>query len=130
MKKITLFVFINFFFLNLSQAKAHHNVPNCWNNPDVKEGSYLIGIETNKISKEELLKVMDLADGKYLRAKNYPTIFEEYMVINTEAFDPGMEGRKLSKEELQKIVEHILASISHDSGISISCNVIVTPIER
>ena len=52
--------------INASQAGQ---IPSCWDNPDVKEGSYIIQIETDRLLKDELLEIMDRASGRYISAR-------------------------------------------------------------
>ncbi len=101
-------------------------IPNCWDNPDVVEGDYLITLHTSVMTKEEILTVLDKADKKYIEAQGYPIVTDDTIVILTQARE-----NRLSKKELKAAAEEELRPIGQVTGVEISCNGIVRqPMEK
>ena len=122
--KNLIIIFATLFLTNSAIAR---DVPSCWDNPDVVEGSYIISIDTDTLTKEELLRVMDQARAKHLRPNGYPLLFGNTMFITTQAVDYGVGEHRLPKDELRRRVEKALQPIADTPGVRISCNGIVRP---
>ena len=100
-------------------------VPNCWNNPAVVEGNYLITIDAAQATKGELLETLNALSGNHISPTGYPIIFEDFMIVTVRAVDYGVGNYQLDKRELQEAVERELLPIAGQDYISISCNQII-----
>lgn len=132
MKK--LFLICALIFLGAASLHAAQ-IPNCWDDdnsdePRFVDGSFIVSLNTKSITKSELLKLLDQVDGKHIRAKRYPLIFDDLVIIVVEAVDYGVGEYKLSRAELKKAVNEELQPISDTRGVSISCNTIARPFGR
>jgi len=123
MKKGVLISFL--LFTNLAIAG---DIPDCWDRPDeVKDGSLIIGISVKDVTKRQLIRILDLANGKHIVPPGYPLIFDDSIYIEVEAVDYGVGEHRLSREELKQAVREELMPIAAIKGVSLSCNNIVRP---
>jgi hypothetical protein len=97
------------------------SVPNCWD-PSVVEGSYLITIDTAKVTKEQLVFVLELARSRFLEPQQFPYVFSKYhyLYFETRAVDNDVE--KMPREQLRREVESQLRPLDAMPGVSISCS--------
>lgn len=106
-------------------------IPDCWDDeehqPRIADGSFIITLETEIMTKEDLLYVMGVASGHYVEANRYPMIYDDYVIIETNAVDYGAGEYRLSRRELIEAVEEELEPIAAIDGVSITCNHRVYP---
>lgn len=128
MKKIYIFLFVTL----ISTLSFAGSIPYCWDNserPAVKDGSFLIQVNTDAVTKDELLDVLDWANGVNLRGDGYPIVYSDAMTIVSQGVDYGFGDNRLERKELIEVVEEELAPIADIDGVLIFCNGIVYPIE-
>jgi hypothetical protein len=102
-----------------------NQLPECWNNPAVVEGNYLVTIDAEQASKSELLDTLNALSGHHITPSGYPIIFEDFLIITVHAVDYGVGDYRLSKKELQEAVEKELSPLNDEKFISMSCNQII-----
>lgn len=127
MKK--LFLILAMLFLTPTALYAGQ-IPNCWddsNKPLLVDGSFIISVNTAPLTKNELLKLLDQVNGKYIHPNDYPFIFDDLVTIVAQAVDYGIGEYKLTRDALKKAVNEELQPIADTKGVSISCNSIIRP---
>ena len=91
-------------------------VPHCWDTDGILYGSYIIGINTDTASKEDILEIMDRASGIHIRPQGYPVVFSSSMYITVQA-----------QEETRMEAEEELIAISEFGSVNIRCNALYYP---
>ena len=127
--------------LNLPGIAAAADLPDCWTtdgngvgrNPrgeEIADGQWLIQVDFDKISKEELVQVMSKVKRGNLNHVGYPIIFEpDFMILHVEARDDGSTYPKpISRPELKRRASEQLAEIVALPAVpSVDCNGIAHP---
>ncbi len=110
-------------------APAPH-IPECWTESgmDVEDGSFIVHVDTTKLTKEELLKLMDMIKSTNITPAGYPLIFGDAMFINVDAVDYGVGRYALTRAQLKQAAEDQLREALRygtrkmDYGTSVQCN--------
>lgn len=116
-------------FMGFAQAHAAAPIPNCWmeSGADVADGQFLVGLDTAKMSKEQLVFVLDNAKGRNTVARNFPMVFGQHIYILVEAFDGNAAPHKLDRPTLQRAVYAELSRLAEIPGVTFACNGRVYP---
>lgn len=75
-------------FLSINQAQAE--VPDCWSSRrgSIVPRSYLVSLDVQNVSKEELIDFLYALEGEMFRPSQYPTIVsQEEVVVIVRAFE-------------------------------------------
>lgn len=121
--------------LAVTRTPAHADeVPECWGPAGVmRPGSFTIEIETEFMSKSELVQALGWADGRYIRAQRYPLVFgvsdpaddpeTAFLSILVQAQDPAQgTPAALTEKAFRAAVRAELKKIAALPGVHISCN--------
>jgi hypothetical protein len=122
-------------FLSLS---AHAlELPDCWTadgkkegrnarGEDIVDGQWLVQVDLERISKEDLVKIMTKVKRGNLNHAAYPTIFEpDYMLLQVEAKD---DTKRVARQALkQRVAAQLGEIIAHSAVPSVECNGINSP---
>ncbi len=103
-------------------------IADCWSESgqDLADGEFIVNLDTTKISKANLLSVLNLLNGVNLMPTNYPLIFDKQVFVTVRGVDNSFP--QMSRAEFKKAVEAELEAIVLVSqGISASCNYISYP---
>jgi hypothetical protein len=120
-----------------SSAFAAVELPNCWTtdgknigrNPkgeEIADGQWLINVQFDKISKQDLVRLLGKVNRDNLNQVGMPIIFDpDFMILNVEAKDASA---KLPRAELKKRVAVQLRDIVALPAVpSAGCNGISHP---
>lgn len=119
-------ILISLFFLtNLALAGE---IPNCWDRPEVKDGSFLISFSANDVTKKELIEILNRVRGRHIEAQGFPIVMADLIIIEVQAVDYGVGEYRLGREELKQAVREELTPMAEMKGVQISCNGIVRPL--
>lgn len=105
-------------------------IADCWSESgmDVADGEFIVNIETAKVTKAQLLKILSALNGRNITPAGYPLIFDKSMFVHVKAVDYGVGATKLSREDLKMAVYLELAEAltygasKKDYGTSAACN--------
>jgi hypothetical protein len=114
--------------MSLFALNAHAaEVPNCWSESgrDVVDGSFVIHLDTEKMTKEDIVLALDKAKDKNLEAAGFPMVFSPHIYFVTTAADYGVGSYRLSREQLKKAVTEQLSALLSVPGVSAECNGII-----
>ncbi|MEK7791329.1 MAG: hypothetical protein AAB309_06860 [Deltaproteobacteria bacterium] len=115
------------FLTNLAMAGE---IPNCWDRPEIEDGTFLITFSANDVTKQQLVEILNRANGRHIEARQYPIVMDDLIIIAVQAADSGVGEYRLSREELKQAVREELTPIAEIKGVNISCNGIVRPLPR
>lgn len=117
-------------FLTASSLRAE-DFPDCWMTDDVVPGRYLIGGDLQPLSKEEVIGLIDVLQGKMFQPVSYFTLFSS--TDTTDFFIPVEHRSKDAggDRELQlKMIAEIQGILSKYKGLYAECDPIVMPKKR
>jgi len=102
-------------------------VPSCFGDPSVVEGSFVVHVNTAKVTMDQLLFVLEHTSGRNLQTKSSPLVMgsQHAVFIETHAVDYNV--KKLSQDELIRAVEAELQPIADIPGVTIQCNAKMYP---
>lgn len=111
-------------------APAPVEIADCWleSGMDIADGEFIVQIETSKVTKAQLLKILSGLNGRNLTAAAYPLIFDKSTFVHVKAVDYGFGASKLSREDLKLAVYLELTEVltygaaKKDYGTSAACN--------
>lgn len=110
-----------------------HPVPeiaDCWieSGMDIEDGEFIVNVDTSKLTKKELLTLMNMLTSRNIQPVAYPLIFDTSMFITVKAVDEGFGASALTRQQLKSEVEQQLRAAlmygTHkaDFGTSAACN--------
>lgn len=128
-----------FYPLALALSLSAQAAPDCWtvdatdigknkNGRELKDGYFLITVDTKAISKEDLLLVIDKVDFGNLKPDSFPQLFENVLIINTRATVADADKDKVDRPKLIETVGAQLDEIAAILGVTgVDCNGIERP---
>lgn len=108
-------------------ASADGTVPTCWDSDSVVPGSYLISVETDRISKEALVDILGKASSaRTLKAERYPLVLatagSAHIVIEVNAqIRPATLGSPATADFRRQVAQELSFFVSQ-AGVRIMCN--------
>lgn len=108
--------------LMFSSASFARKIPNCFTRPNVNEGEFLIYVDTEKVTKEDLIEVQSRANGQYISVQSYPFMLGDSMIISVQAIDYVYDDKRLTRRDLKKAAVEELSELQNIPAVSISCN--------
>lgn len=105
-------------------------IADCWTESgmDIEDGSFIVQINTAKVTKAQLLKILSGLNGRNITPVGYPLIFDKSTFVNVKAVDYAVGSHQLSREELKMAVYLELTEVltygaaKKDYGTSAACN--------
>lgn len=113
--------------------------PDCWtvdaadtgknrDGQEIKDGNFLITVDTVAITKENLLVVIDKVDFGNLKPESFPQLFENVLLFSTKATVAGADEEKVDRPKLIEQVGLQLDEIAAIPGVKgVECNGIGRP---
>lgn len=110
-------------------APAPVEIADCWTESgmDIADGEFIVQIETSKVTKAQLLKILSGLSGRNITPA-YPLIFDKSTFVHVKAVDYNVGSGKLSREDLKMAVYLELTEVltygasKKDYGTSAACN--------
>lgn len=113
--------------LNPSPALAAE-VPDCWTvsgktlgydraGREIEDGVFNVTVDSLRIPRENLVRVLDKADNGNLRANSFPLVFDDAIIVSVAAVDYGAGPAKLTRARLQANVTRQVAEILAIPGV-------------
>ena len=115
---------------NPTMPTVQPEIANCWieSGMDIEDGVFIVNVDTTKLTKKQLLTLMNMLSSRNIQPVAYPLIFSDSMFITIQAVDHGFGAAALTREELKSEVEAQLraaltyGSRKRDYGTSAACN--------
>lgn len=105
-------------------------IADCWTESgmDIEDGEFIVQINTAKVTKGQLLKILSGLSGRNISPVGYPLIFDKSTFVHVKAVDYAVGPNQLSREDLKTYVYLELTKVltygasKKDYGTSAACN--------
>ncbi|MDZ4084352.1 MAG: hypothetical protein U1E10_15520 [Bdellovibrionales bacterium] len=105
-------------------------IADCWTESgmDIEDGEFIVQINTGKVTKAQLIKILSGLSGRNITPVGYPLFFDKSTFVHVKAADYGVGAHRLSREDLKMAVYLELTEVltygaaKKDYGTSAACN--------
>jgi hypothetical protein len=105
-------------------------IADCWTESgmDIADGEFIVQINTAKVTKAQLIKILSGLNGRNITPVGYPLFFDKSTFVHVRAVDYGVGAHALSREDLKLAVYLELTEVltygaaKKDYGTSAACN--------
>lgn len=105
-------------------------IADCWTESgmDIADGEFIVQINTSKVTKAQLIKILSGLSGRNITPAGYPLFFDKATFVHVKAVDYAVGAHALSREDLKMAVYLELTEVltygaaKQDYGTSAACN--------